>query len=88
MEAEVIMKIAKNPLFILCVVFGLLLSLFGLAYYLDSVLSPIVEDRFADCPDCLNNTTLKEFCNTSNKSPECVHYGWCITLRNIERSTK
>ena len=80
-----IIGLLKSPLFYLILGF---LSLCLLGYYLDSVLEPLYEDHIADCPDCLNNTTLKEFCNTSNKSPECTHYGWCVTLKNIEGSAK
>lgn len=45
-----------------------------------------LKEKYQDCEEVLNNTTLQECCNRENNSPDCIHFGWCTTLKIIKES--
>jgi hypothetical protein len=72
------------------IVFGLLLvgGLIAL-----SAMEEDMKEKYKDCPECLNNTTLFEYCDQFNnttiiKPPECTHREWCVLFEQFERSTR
>lgn len=72
-------------LLILGVVFAGLISIL---WWIEYEYGDDIKEMYADCPECLNNTVLQETCNSTNKTPECVHYRWCVTLNNVEGCSK
>jgi len=79
--------------YILILVASAVVVLLTFAGWIEFEYSDDVKEMYADCPECLNNTTLREFCNTIDntsltKPPECTHLGWCTLIEKMERGQR